>query len=233
MDKIYARIGDDGSVELPFGERELLRHRAGAIAEITLVGDCSDHLSRIAETQMLPLGVVVDGLRLRGCSASNEALVSLARNTDAHGTAGSVPEGSGESPVTDGDKGILVETDVIAAFLTGTGEVSLLERALATSMCYTTFVQLGEILACVPPAEHAPVMKALSLLRPLGAPPRYATELASFLLRVRAENPAEALRMAITATIARQSTLPVLTVRYGMVYSRLEISTINGNALRV
>ncbi|MFM8179403.1 MAG: hypothetical protein ACKOAG_09515 [Candidatus Kapaibacterium sp.] len=227
MDKIYARVRDDGSIDLPFGEQEQLRHRPGAIVELTIVGDAASAFVAVAERQMLPLGVVVDGLRLRGCCAGNAELAALCASL--HGVDGDPVD---VRPL-DVEKGLLIETDVIADFLTGSGETSILEAALKTAMCYTTFIQLGEILACVPATDQGNVLQALSLLRPLGVPSRYAPELASFLREVRADETGSAFRTALTATIARQSALTVCTVRHRMVYSRLEISTINGNALRL
>lgn len=245
MDKLYARIAPDGTLILPSGEQELLRHHAGAITEITVVSNLSPRVQTITDTQMLPLGVIIDGMRMRGRFARNEALALLAEGeTNTRKAAASNESESEENTVahkhetetsrTKGaDNGMLVETDVIAAFLTGTDEGSVLEHALTMSICYTTFVQLGEVLACIPESDHPDALCALSLLRPLGVPPRYSSELARIMCRFSSTDIGPSLRFAITATIAGQSTLPVLTVRHGVVYSRLDISTINGNTLRL
>lgn len=211
-----------------------------------VVSNISPRVQTITDTQILPLGVVIDGMRMRGRFARNEALALLAEGeTNTRKSATANERESEESTVvhkqetetsrrTKGaDNGMLVETDVIAAFLTGTDEGSVLEHALTMSMCYTTFVQLGEVLACIPESEHPDALRALSLLRPLGVPPRYSSELARFMCRLGATDKGPVLRFAITATIAGQSSLPVLTVRHGVVYSRLDISTINGNTLRL
>ncbi|MFM8472871.1 MAG: hypothetical protein ACKOBV_05030, partial [Candidatus Kapaibacterium sp.] len=149
MDKIYARVRDDGSIDLPFGEQEQLRHRPGAIVELTIVGDAASAFVAVAERQMLPLGVVVDGLRLCGCCAGNAELAALCASL--HGVDGDTVV---DVRPVDVEKGLLIETDVIADFLTGSGETSILEAALKTAMCYTTFIQLGEILACVPATDQ-------------------------------------------------------------------------------
>ncbi|MFN9776764.1 MAG: hypothetical protein ACK54V_02750 [Candidatus Kapaibacterium sp.] len=248
MDKIYARIAPDGTPNVSMAERELLQRYAGCIAEISPVNEFPPEWSLIPDVQMLPLNVVVQGLNMQGRYAGNSALDSHAfaeetnaghwahgiNTTDATGTEGTastetIPETIPEST----GNGMLVETDVLAAFLCRRESASLLRRALATGMCYTTFVQLSEVLACIPEHEQGDALAALSLLRPLGAHPRYASDMAQALPRATALAPTDAFRFAVTAAIARQSRLPVLTVRHRVVYSRLDISTINGNALRL
>ncbi|MFM2133536.1 MAG: hypothetical protein RL156_817 [Bacteroidota bacterium] len=222
-------------------ERELLKRYAGRIAEISLMREFPAEWSCIPDIQMLPLNVVIQGLNIQGRYASIPALNSHAYleqtvgehsfDDDMHqiDAVQSKTDLSAESIV----KGMLVETDVLAAFLCRREPSPILRRALATGMCYTTFVQLSEMLACIPEHEHGDALAALSLLRPLGAHPRYSADMAQLLLRATEIAPADAFRFAVTAAIARQSRLPVLTVRHRVVYSRLDISTINGNALRL
>ena len=254
MEKIYARIAPDGTPNVSMAERELLQRYAGCIAEISPVNEFPPEWSLIPDVQMLPLNVVVQGLSMQGRYAGNSALHShdYADETDAghwaHGmhtadadatgteesaSAETIPEIMQETIPESNGNGMLVETDVLAAFLCRRESASLLRRALATGMCYTTFVQLSEVLACIPEQEQGDALAALSLLRPLGAHPRYASDMAQALPRATALAPTDAFRFAVTAAIARQSRLPVLTVRHRVVYSRLDISTINGNALRL
>ncbi len=116
--------------------------------------------------------------------------------------------------------GVLVETDLIASFLTApAGERPLLRRLLETTTCYTTFVQAAEIYAvATSDQERATVERALFGLKILGASARYAKTMASALTSL---GTAPDLRTAIVAAMAVESGLPIVTATRGADYGRL------------
>lgn len=106
--------------------------------------------------------------------------------------------------------GILVETDVIVDFLTAeTGSRPLLRELLATTTCFTTFVQASEIYsACGDVTDRATVDRALFGLKILGASSRYSKTIGSVLSSL---GTMRGHRTAIVAAMALESRLPVVT----------------------
>ena len=106
--------------------------------------------------------------------------------------------------------GVLVETDVIVAYLVaGAGDEPLLRRLLATTTCFSTFVQASEIYsACGSDEERAIVDRALFGLKILGASSRYSKTIGELLTSLGSMR---GHRTAIVAAMALESRLPVVT----------------------
>ena len=130
-------------------------------------------------------------------------------------------------------KGVIVETDLIADYLLCGQSPSVLRSALQTFTCYTTFVQISELLQCATTEyQKRCVLDAISLLRPLGSHPRYSEAIAEMLRRLEIASPSERFRCAVTGAISQQAKLPILTERYQSIYSRLEILAIMPDSIR-
>lgn len=115
-------------------------------------------------------------------------------------------------------KGVLVETDLIVAFLNAQpGAVPTLRRMLAATTCYTTFIQAAEIYGTArTPEELRAVERAVFGLKVLGASSRYAATIG----RLRSSNTAPRdLRTAIVAAMAIESRMPIVTGRYADAYA--------------
>jgi predicted nucleic acid-binding protein len=114
--------------------------------------------------------------------------------------------------------GVLVETDLIAAFLVAPADPPpLLRRLLEVVPCYSTFIQAAEIYAAAPaPEERRTVERALFGLKILGASARYAKTIADVLTSL---GTLPDHRTAIVAAMALESRLPIVTAvaagRYG------------------
>lgn len=110
-------------------------------------------------------------------------------------------------------KGILLETDLIAEYLTaGAGEIPLMRLLLETVTCYTTFLHAAEIYSAARnDDERRSVEKALFGLKILGASSRYAKTIA---LVLSSEGRMRGHRTAVVAAMAIESGLPVVTDDY-------------------
>src|SRR5438105_5020712 len=96
----------------------------------------------------------------------------------------------------------LVETDVLAAFLTARG--GQLREALARAVCYTTVMSAIELLrAASGDAERAAVMRVLGIVRVLGIPAKGARQSAEFA--------SATLRESLVLGLALASHMAVLT----------------------
>jgi predicted nucleic acid-binding protein len=107
-------------------------------------------------------------------------------------------------------QGVMIETDVIAAFLTaGDGEQTLMRRLLEALPCYTTFLHAAEIYSAARDAEETRIVeRALFGLKILGASGRYAKTIGRALTSVAAMR---GHRTAIVAAMAIESGLPIVT----------------------
>ena len=110
-------------------------------------------------------------------------------------------------------KGVLVESDVIAEFLTAPeGEVPLLRSLLQAAPCFSSFIQAGEIYSAArDDEERRTVERALYGLKILGASARYAKTIGRALTSLAS---ATDIRTAIVAAVAVESRLPIVTQRY-------------------
>lgn len=132
-------------------------------------------------------------------------------------------------------KGILVETDILAAYLLeGSDSESVLRRYLRRAPCFTSFVQAAELFACVDSAEERILVeKALYSLRILGAHARYAESIASLYQQGFDTVPGFSMRDAIVLGIAVESNLPVLTKKHVRKYRNFSsVTTIEPNDVR-
>ncbi|MBL7998238.1 MAG: hypothetical protein JNL32_06315 [Candidatus Kapabacteria bacterium] len=123
---------------------------------------------------------------------------------------------------------LYLETDIIALYLLDDAGHTPLRNLLRTHTCYTGFPQIAELLqTCKTDDETKEVMSILSALRPLGFHPRYSVSLARYLALVDEPETGISIkdryRVAMSATIAMESSLPIATRRYESIYSRLEI----------
>lgn len=117
-------------------------------------------------------------------------------------------------------KGILVETDLITAFLTApAGSTPLLRRLLEILPCYSTFIQAAEIYSVTTGEEERhTVERALFGLKILGASGRYAKTIGDIL-----SSPPRTggHRTAIVAAMAIESDIPVVTEAYYNTFSEI------------
>lgn len=107
-------------------------------------------------------------------------------------------------------KGVLVETDLIAEFLTaGSDGPSLLRRLLEVITCYTTFLNAAEIYSAArDDEERRTVERALFGLKILGASARYAKTIGAAL---SSDVTGIDHRKAIVAGMAIESDLAIVT----------------------
>jgi hypothetical protein len=134
-------------------------------------------------------------------------------------------------------KGVLVETDLIAAFLTApAGSTPLLRRLLEVVPCYSTFIQAAEIYSVTTDDEERHMAeRALFGLKILGASGRYAKTIGDILSSPQRTG---GHRTAIVAAMAIESDIPVVTEAYYKTFSeipRLRVitaSTLYGEADR-
>lgn len=141
-------------------------------------------------------------------------------------------------------KGILIETDLLAGYLVGEN-VDLMNHLFSSVVCYTTFIQIAELLAVSKSDEETALIKnVLMAIRPLGFHPRYAVQLADKMTKLSIpddikETAKEAnypmgitlYRFAITSVIAKEAKIHIVSRRFQRVYSQsgcdlLDISTL-------
>lgn len=123
-----------------------------------------------------------------------------------------------------GSQGLLVETDILADFLTAPpGEASLLRLLLAELPCYTTYVQAAELYACAAGEDDLRLIEpALFGVRVLGASARYAQTTGQLLREAAGQGgPAPAWREVLTAAIAVEARLPVVTKKFLQNYRQI------------
>lgn len=121
-------------------------------------------------------------------------------------------------------QGVLVETDILTEFLTARrGEVSLLRRLLAEVPCYTTYVQAAELYSCaVDDNDLRTIEPALFGVRVLGASARYAQTTGQLLRGLSVTSGSlPAWRETLTATIAIEARLPVVTHNFLQNYGQI------------
>ncbi len=128
---------------------------------------------------------------------------------------------------------VIVETEFLIDFLQTRDSPSTLRQVLSKALCYTTVVQISEVLAqCTSTSQRDAALAMCSLVRPLGVPPRYALNISFYLQKLAELGQEEPLRFALSASISQFSKVPVLTVQYESLYSRLDIPTIKPESLR-
>lgn len=112
-------------------------------------------------------------------------------------------------PLTDG---VLVETDVLIAFLTTPG-TTVLHRALSAIPCYTTVVNAAELLGAAESEDEVRTVRAaLSGLHVLGLSARYAFAMGRVARSARAGGAPLSTRDAVVIGTAVDARLPVLTI---------------------
>lgn len=133
-------------------------------------------------------------------------------------------------------QGLLVETDILAEFLTAPpGHVSLLRLLLAELPCYTTYIQAAEIYACTSSDEDLRLIEpALFGVRVLGASARYAQTTGRLLREsTTAAGSRAAWRETVTAAIAIEARLPVVTQNFLQNYGQiLSLPIIEASVVR-
>lgn len=128
--------------------------------------------------------------------------------------------------------GILIESDVIAEYLTAeAGQTPLLRRLLEIAPCYSTFIQAAEIYSTArDDDERRTVERALFGLKILGASSRYAKTIGSVLTSVAT---GDRYRTAIVAAMAIASQLPVVTdVHFHALSDAPGITVVSASSLR-
>lgn len=133
-------------------------------------------------------------------------------------------------------QGLLVETDILTEFLTTPpGEVSLLRLLLAELPCYTTYIQAAELYSCAASEDDLRLIEpALFGVRVLGASARYSRTTGR-LLREMAAVPGfrPVWRETLTATIALEARLPVVTQNFLQNYGQiLSLPIIEASVVR-
>ncbi len=128
---------------------------------------------------------------------------------------------------------ILVETDLLLRFLCGADTDNLLVRALSSYRCYLSVGSIAELLSRAGNDEEVRAAETLIMLfQPLGIPMRYAPTIARLLAHPALLHNSEAMRIAQNGAISKETKVPVLSIRYSSLYSRLDISTIMPNSIR-
>lgn len=140
-------------------------------------------------------------------------------------------------------KGVLIESDLLAGYLVGEN-VDTMNHLFSSVVCYTTFIQIAELLAVSKSDEETALIKNVMMaIRPLGFHPRYSEQLANSLSSFYMLDDIKELskntnypwritpyRFAITSTIAKEAKIHIVSRRFQRVYSQsgcdlLEIST--------
>lgn len=124
----------------------------------------------------------------------------------------------------------LLETDVLIEYFFK--KPSLLRELLKENVCYTTFVQMAEILSCAnTESEREQLMKPFMGLRVLGFHSRYSPVFADFLQE--SENFSgvfknrDKFRFCLVSAIAKEAKLTVVTRDFSAIYKNFKnIATI-------
>jgi predicted nucleic acid-binding protein len=125
---------------------------------------------------------------------------------------------------------LLLETDILTEYFFK--KPSVMRGLLKENVCYTSFVQMSEILSCAETeGEREVLMKPFIGLRVLGFHSRYSGSLAEFLQE--SENISDVFknrdkfRFCLVAAIAREARLTIATRDFSGIYKNLKnISTI-------
>jgi hypothetical protein len=119
----------------------------------------------------------------------------------------------------------LVETDVLREYLTAaSGEETLLRKALAKGVCYTTMYNALELFRAAGSKEESDaVMQMLMVVRVLGFNARYAQNFSDAALAVEKKTGASITnREAMMIGMAKISKLNILTKDFFQRYKALE-----------
>jgi predicted nucleic acid-binding protein len=118
------------------------------------------------------------------------------------------------------EAGVLIDTDVLAAYLAGT-DAGAVRRALGSVACYTTVVNAAELrAAAVNEIEIAAVEQLLVGFRVLGLSARYYATIGRILGTYRSAGLTE--RDAIIAGTAVEAKLPLVTADHAARYRMIE-----------
>lgn len=130
---------------------------------------------------------------------------------------------------------MLLESDILAEFLLPADrQASELRQMLAESVCFTTFVQVSELLACVHDKhERALVDRLLGGIKVLGLPTRYSEAVGRFLRLATEAGSQQPLRQAIVLAVAHEARLTIVSHKHCSAYRKFdEITAIEPNDIR-
>ena len=176
MKSFIGRVSANGTVEFKGEESEAMQTLVGTPVRVTLMDADAELLSAISERQMLAYPVVAEALHALNAFHNHLTLDEMieaqggAKNSDNAGVLYDISE-----------KGYLAETDMLAGYLMKGVQISTLGKLLSRVMCYSTYVQISEILSAVEPEQQEACLHALAPVRVLGMHPRYSMDVAAFL----------------------------------------------------
>ncbi|HYF04274.1 MAG TPA: hypothetical protein VEC36_12905 [Patescibacteria group bacterium] len=125
---------------------------------------------------------------------------------------------------------LLLETDILTDYFFK--KPPLMRELLKENVCYTSFVQMGEILACAASeGEREVLMKPFMGLRVLGFHSRYSQSLAEFLQESEKISDVfkngSRFRFCLVSAIAKEARLTIATHDFSGTYKHFKnISTI-------
>jgi predicted nucleic acid-binding protein len=125
---------------------------------------------------------------------------------------------------------VLLETDILRDYFFK--KPSLMRELLKENVCYTSFVQMGEILSCAASErEREVLMKPFMGLRVLGFHSRYSGSLAEFLQESEKISEVfknrDKFRFCLVSAIAKEAKLTVVTRDFSAIYKNFKnIATI-------
>ena len=134
----------------------------------------------------------------------------------------------------DKKEAVLLETDILVDYFFK--KPSLMRELLKEKVCYTTFVQMGEILSCGnTESEREQLMKPFMGLRVLGFHSRYSPAFADFLQEsesfLEVFKNRDKFRFCLVSAIAKEAKLTVVTRDFSAIYKNFtNIATIEPTA---